>query len=211
MDEINSTLPGNMELEFEGFFIRGIFVAIKGKEKGAKKKYALLRDDGSIKITGFETVRRNWSFLAKEVQQDVLKLVLEDNVDKALNYVRAVVKDLKKGNTPLEKLILKTQITRPLDKYKAVGPHIAVARRMVEKGEMVGPGTIVRYIVVKGSGLVRDRARLSNEVREGEYDYDYYINHQLIPAVSSILAVFGYSEEDLFKESSQKGLGQFFG
>jgi DNA polymerase, archaea type len=197
-------------LEYEGYFPRGIFVSTKSSSRGAKKKYALLKEDGSIKITGFETVRRNWSFLAKEVQRDVLKFVLENKVEEALAYIKGVVNDLKKGIVPLEKLILKTQITRPLDKYKAIGPHIYVARQMAAKGELVGPGTLVKYIITQGSGLVRDRARLPQEVKEGEYASDYYINHQIIPAVSSILAIFGYSEEDLFNESSQKGLGSFF-
>ena len=227
MRDINGSLPGNMELEFEGFFTRGIFVAIKGSgkskllgvpgnsefsagtDKGAKKKYALLSSEGKIKITGFETVRRNWSVLAKEVQREVLRLVLEDKVDLAIAYTKSVVKDLKKGNMPLGKLILKTQLTRPLKNYRVLAPHILVAQKMVEQGEPVSSGTLIKYIIVKGSGLIRDRAKLPHEVKEGEYDCDYYINHQLIPAVSSILTVFNYSEEDLFQESSQTGLGKF--
>src|SRR3989338_2732303 len=78
MQEINQDLPGQMELELEGYYPKGIFVAIKGMEKGslkarlsgtsteqsvvgAKKKYALLSQEGKLKVTGFEAVRRNWS------------------------------------------------------------------------------------------------------------------------------------------------------
>ncbi|MBU0470222.1 MAG: DNA-directed DNA polymerase [Nanoarchaeota archaeon] len=210
MDEINKDLPGRMELEFEGLFPRGLFVALKGSEKGAKKKYALISKEGKIKITGFESVRRNWSALAKEVQRTVLRLVLQDKVEEAVKQVKEVVKDLKKGNVSLEKLILKTQITRELSQYSSIGPHVKVANDLVKKGFEVLPGTVVEYIIVKGSGLVRERARMPSEVSEGEYDCDYYIKNQLIPAVSSILAVLGYSEEDLFDESSQTGLGNFF-
>ncbi|MBT7992895.1 hypothetical protein HN569_03555, partial [bacterium] len=53
MNEVNFDLPGHMELEFEGYFQRGLFVSIKGSAKGAKKKYALMRKDGTLKITGF--------------------------------------------------------------------------------------------------------------------------------------------------------------
>ncbi|HLC82174.1 MAG TPA: DNA-directed DNA polymerase [Candidatus Nanoarchaeia archaeon] len=209
MDKINLCLPGKMELNLEGYFPRGIFVSVKGQDKGAKKKYALLRDDGSIKITGFEMVRRNSSALAKEAQQAVLSLVLRDQGKQALWYVRSVVKDLKKGLTPLEKLVIKTQITRELSKYKVVGPHLHVARRMIAQGQPVTLGMVVKYIVSRGSGLVRERAKLPHEIKEGEYDYDYYINHQLIPAVSGILATAGYTEEEIFKESSQQGLKGF--
>ena len=52
MEGINKNLPGQMELEFEGHYPRGIFVSLKGlkgtersergRERG-KKKYALLK------------------------------------------------------------------------------------------------------------------------------------------------------------------------
>ena len=210
MDEVNKDLPGQMELEFEGHFSKGIFVAQKGTGKGAKKKYALISESGELKITGFEYVRRNWSELAKEVQQQVLNLVLQDKVEDALAYVREIVKDLKNGKVELGRLVLKTQITRDLSKYTSIGPHVKVAKDMANKGLPVGPGMLVEYVIIKGSGLVRERARMPSEVKGGEYDAEYYLKHQLIPVVSSIFAVLGYSEEEIFNESSQVGLGKFF-
>ena len=208
MNEINFNLPGHMELEFEGHFKKGIFVAIKGTTKGAKKKYALLKEDGALKITGFEFVRRNWSPLAKEVQEHVLNLVLNDKEQEALKYVREVAKKLKSGNIPIEKLILKTQITRPIEKYTNISPHVTVAKKLKELGEKVPPGTIIEYVIAKGEGLVRDRAKIPKNVKE--YDLNYYLKNQLLPVVSEIFAVLGYSEEDLISNSSQKGLGNFF-
>ncbi len=210
MNEINFDLPGHMELEFEGYYPKGIFVAQKGSEKGAKKKYALLSEDGSVKITGFETVRRNWSQIAKEVQENVLRLVLEDKVKEAIDYVKSISQDLKAGKIPNSKLILRTQITKELSNYAAVGPHVAVAKRLAEKGEPVLPGTLVEYIIAKGFGIVRERAKLVEEVNEGDYDAEYYLYNQIIPAVSSIFTVLGYNEDEIFSESSQKGLGDFF-
>jgi len=66
LEELNSKLPGNMELELEGFFKRGLWVTTRDGKIGAKKKYALLGEDGKIKIRGFETVRRDWCALARE-------------------------------------------------------------------------------------------------------------------------------------------------
>jgi DNA polymerase, archaea type len=210
MDEINSSLPGSMELEYEGRFPRGIFVAIKGTDKGAKKKYALIDEDNHMKITGFETVRRNWSAIAKEVQEKVLRLVLEDKIEEAINYVREMIKELKNGKIDLNKLIIKTQITKPLTSYSSIGPHVAVALRMLEKGTEITPGTIVQYIIGKGSGLIRERAKMYEEIKPGEYDADYYLNNQVLPAVLGIFSVLGYKEDDLVGESSQTGLGKFF-
>ncbi len=210
MKDINKDLPGQMELEFEGYFPSGIFVPMKGSEKGAKKKYALRRENGTLKVTGFEAVRRNWSPLAKEVQQEVLHLILEEKKEEAIKYVRTIVKDLKLGQILLKKLILKTQITRELSDYDAISPHVLIAMQKVQKGERVAPGTVIEYIIVKGSGLVRERAKVPAEVKEGEYDAQYYIYHQLIPAVSSIFTVLGKSEDEIFEDTKQVGLGKFF-
>ena len=208
MTEVNSDLPGHMELEYERFYPRGIFVAIKGSSVGAKKKYALIDKKGKTKITGFETVRRNWSLLAKEIQEKVLQLVLENKVDEAVEDVRKTIKDLKEGKIALEKLVIKTQITKDLSSYSSIGPHVAVAMRMADKGEKINPGTIVQYVISSGSGLIREKAKLVEEAKD--YDVDYYLNNQLLPAVSSIFLVLGYKEEDLLSEGKQEGLSKFF-
>jgi DNA polymerase I len=39
-------------------------------------------------------------------------------------------------------------------------------------------------------------------VEEGDYDADYYVNNQVIPAVFRILEALGYTEQEL------KGLGR---
>ena len=45
VDQINEDLPGIMELEYEGFYPAGIFVSAKEGQFGAKKKYALIKDE----------------------------------------------------------------------------------------------------------------------------------------------------------------------
>ncbi len=207
--EINAALPGTMELELEGYYPRGIFVAAKGTEKGAKKKYALISKEGKLKITGFETIRRNCSPLAKDLQLEVLRMVLEDKAGLALAYVKDTIKELQAGKFPLSKLIIKTQITKELNHYSSIAPHVAIAWQMVKKGERIAPGSVIEYIICKGTGLVRDRAKIPTEVASGDYDADYYLNNQLLPAVSNIFNVLGYKEEDLTGKG-QTGLGKFF-
>ncbi len=208
MEKINKDLPGKMELEFEGFFPRGIFVGLKGSSRGAKKKYALIKEDGSMKITGFEMVRRNWSIFAKEVQEEVLSLVLNNKNEEAVQYVKQKIEELRKGEVPISKLIIKTQITRELSKYSSISPHVKIAQKLADRGMRIVPGMSIAYVISKGSGLVRDRAMIPEEVTE--YDVEYYLKHQLMPAVESILAVLGYSEEELLSGSKQEGLGKFF-
>ena len=219
VNKINETLPGSMELEFEGFFPRAIFVASKGdkdKTTGAKKKYAMIDEEDNLKIVGFETVRRNWSKVAKVTQKEFLRLVLTNKQDEAMIYLKQVIKDLKEHKLTADQLILKMQLKQPVDKYKSIGPHVKVAKDMIKKGIDVKAGTLIEYIVKEGTGPIRDRAIMPQEFQENnqnkkqiKYDVKYYLNNQLLPSIESILNVLNIKIDQLTKESSQSGLGGF--
>ena len=208
VDEVNIELPELMELELENYFVDGIFVSTKNARGGAKKRYALLSKEGIIKIRGFETVRRDWSLVAKETQMKVLNFILKDkSPEKAFDYVKQIIDKLRKKEISIDKVTMFTQIQKNIEDYESIGPHVSAAKLMQKKGELVGPGTMVRYIVVKGNGPIRDRVKLPEDIKENEYDDEYYIKNQVIPAVETILAVFGYNAEQLIQDGSQKGLG----
>lgn len=211
-EKINTEIPELMELEFEGFYPRGIFVSAKLTGYGAKKKYALLNEDNDIIIKGFETVRRNWSPIAKEVQEEVINIILrENNIEKAVKYVQQVIKDLKSNSYPIEKVIISTQLQKDIGTYEQHGPHVAAAQRMKNKGIPVGPGTPVQYVIVSGKEKIRDRARLPEEVTQKDYDSEYYINNQVIPGVDRIFDVLGRKIIDEVLAKEQSKLQSFFG
>lgn len=210
-ESINLELPGLMELEYEGFYPAGIFVSAKIGPFGAKKKYALLSEAGTLKIKGFETVRRNWSLIAKDVQENVLGIILKENdTKKALEYVKGVINDLRSKRIPVEKVVIHTQLQKDILDYTSKGPHVAVAQRLKNKGRSIAPGTIIKYVVTQGSDIIRNRAKLPEEVKENEYDADYYINNQVIPSVERIFNVLGYKKEDLLEIKEQTKLEGFF-
>lgn len=210
VERINQDLPKLMELDYENYYPRGIFVATKGTEAGAKKKYALIDSKGQLKIRGFETVRRNTSFIAKDIQRDVLQIVLSENdPKKAVVHVKKVIADLKAHLVPKDKVVIVTQLTKSVDEYEAVGPHVAAAMRMKERGMSVGGGTLVKYVVQQGKGKIRDRVKLEDEANQDEYDAEYYIENQVLPAVERILDVLGVSVDEVQKKGSQSTLGSF--
>lgn len=210
-ESVNRELPGLMELEYDGFYPRGLFVSAKEGPYGAKKKYALLTENNELKVRGFESVRRNWSLIAKETQEAVLKIILkEKKIEKAFEYVKKVIGDLREKKVLLEKVVIHTQLQKDVESYDSVGPHVKVARRMKGQGISVGPGSMIRFIVTRGSGGIGDRARLPEEVKEDGYDADYYIKNQVVPAVERIFNVFNYKKEDLLESKEQEKLGKFF-
>ncbi len=200
-----------MELDYEGFYPTGIFVSAKMSGYGAKKKYALMSEEGFIKIKGFETVRRNWSPVAKEMQEKVLGIILkEEDVEKAAAYVKETIKKLKNKEIPLKKVIIFTQLSKPIESYEAIGPHVAIAQKMRAKGIEVAPGTTLEYVITSGEGRIRDRAKLPDEVSETDYDADYYINNQILPSVDKIFEVLGKDIKSEIEQKEQHSLRKFF-
>ncbi len=213
VESINATLPGLMEIEYEGFYPRGIFVSAKEGAYGAKKKYALLSEDNHIIIKGFETIRRNWSFIAKETQREVLNIILKDgNPKKAFNYVKEVIINLREKKIPIEKVVIHTQLQKAISEYDSIGPHVAAAQRMIDKGIPVGPGSLIKYVITKGKSKekIRDRAKLPEEISKDDYDQDYYINNQIIPSVEKIFEVLGFEKDDLINSLDQSKLDTYF-
>ncbi len=214
LKKMNSDLPGIMELELEGFFKRGIWVTTRAGNIGAKKKYALIGEDGKLKIRGFETVRRDWCGLAREVQNKVIEYVLEDgNCVRALDYVKRIIKKLKSREVPLHELIIKTQLKKPLAEYRAISPHVIAARRMKELNMPVSSGNLIEYYIAnpekgKKRGLVRERVRLPEEPEEA-YDTEYYLNKQVLPAVENIFQVFNINVKEVIDGKKQTTLKDF--
>ena len=211
VDKINSKLPGIMGLEYEGLYKSGVFVAAKGTESGAKKKYALLSHDGKMKVKGFETVRRNLSKVAKETQEKVLKmLLLEKDSEEIADYVKKVVRDIREKQIEIDKVIITTQISKEISNYANVPPHVAVAKKLEKRGQKVKAGTTVGYVVTGRKGAIRDRVSLPDELKGKEYDAEYYVTNQVLPAVEKLLEVIGYDSTQLAQTHEQKKLESFF-
>jgi DNA polymerase I len=201
LDMINSKLPENMELEFEGFYKRGIFIT--------KKRYALIDENNKIIIKGLEFVRRDWANIAKKTQRAVLEtLLIEGNVEKARKIIQNVIDDLKKGKVDKEDLIIYTQLTKDPKEYKTTAPHVEVAKRILKKGGRLRVGDVIGYIITSGEKSISERAKLPEEAKD--YDVEYYIENQILPPVLRIMEALGVSKEELKNFGKQITLDDFF-
>lgn len=75
-------LESHLELRFESHYLRFLMPTTRGGDRGAKTRYAgiVRKPDGStaLVVRGLETVRRDWSPLARRVQHELLRRVLGD-------------------------------------------------------------------------------------------------------------------------------------
>lgn len=211
LKEINSKLPGVMELGLEGFFEKGLWVSTRGGTIGAKKKYALIDEKGKVKIRGFETVRRDWCGISRKMQDKVIRLILKDgNEKKALEYVKEVIKDIKNRKISKEDLIIRSQLKKPISEYKLISPHVIAAKRMKEQNIPLSQGNLIAYYIAESKDkkkLVRDKVKLPEE--KGEYDIQYYLERQILPAVENIFQVFKINIKEVIDGKKQMTLGDF--
>ncbi|HJZ18811.1 MAG TPA: DNA polymerase domain-containing protein, partial [Candidatus Nanoarchaeia archaeon] len=211
LKELNSELPGIMELELEDFYVRGIWVTKRTGIIGAKKKYALIDKNKRLKIRGFETVRRDWCALSRKVQNNVIKMVLENgNEKKALEYAKEIIDKIKKRKIEKTELMIRTQLKKPILEYRAISPHVIAARKMEEARIPISQGNLIEYYISETKEkkkLIREKVKLPDE--EGEYDIEYYLEHQILPAVENIFQVFGIDINEVINKKNQGKLNKW--
>jgi len=195
---VNSVLRKPMELEYESFYPSGLFLEKKGEAGGAKKRYALLTENGELVLKGVEAIRGDWSKIAKDTQRRVLEILLKDkNVDAAAKYVNEVISNVKSRKVDISDMIIQVKLTKNLNEYSSKGPHVIAGEIYSSKGYNVGRGFVVNYIISEGKGKLADKVILAEGAKPKDYDIEYYINNQIMRAVFKIFEIFGYSQEKL--------------
>jgi len=164
----------------------------------AKKKYAGLRTDGQLDVVGLEAVRGDWSILARDVQMNVLRMVLEDaNPSRATNYVRDLTSDLKSKNLPLSSYVIWKTLTKPPNEYEVNAPHVEAAKKMSKDGWSVSTGDKVGFVITRKPGKLYQKAEPQYRTTVDDIDYGYYVNNQILPSALRILEILGVSESQL--------------
>ncbi len=203
-------LESALELQFETHFRRFLMPTIRGAEAGSKKRYAgLVRDeDGSERLVfkGLETVRTDWTPLAKTFQQELYRRVFlgEPYRDYVRGYVQDVVQRGLAGEVD-ERLVYRKRLRRRLDDYRRhVPPHVRAARLADQLNDRLGRprqyqhGGWIRYVMtVAGPEPL--------EARHSAIDTEHYLTRQLQPVADAILPFVG----DDFATLIDRQLGLF--
>jgi DNA polymerase-2 len=181
-------LESALELQFETHYKRFLMPTIRGAEEGSKKRYAGLvtRADGTDEMVykGLETVRTDWSPLARQFQQELYSRIFHRKPYQ--DYVRDYVRKTLAGEFD-DRLIYRKRLRRTLDDYQRnVPPHVRAARIADDYNDQQGRprqyqngGWISYVITVAGPEPL--------EIRSAPIDYDHYVTRQLQPVADAIL------------------------
>jgi DNA polymerase-2 len=185
-------LESALELQFETHYSRFLMPTIRGAEEGSKKRYAglVVAADGSSEMVfkGLETVRSDWSPLARQFQRELYLLIF--NRQPYQDYIRDYVRRTLAGELD-ELLIYRKRLRRRLDDYQRnVPPHVRAARMADEYNDQQGRprqyqngGWISYVITLAGPEPL--------ETRRTTIDYDHYLTRQLQPVADAILPFVG--------------------
>jgi len=199
-------LDSALELQFETHYSRFLMPTIRGAEEGSKKRYAGLvsRPDGSREMVfkGLETVRSDWSPLAREFQQELYARIF--NRLPYRDYVRDYVRRTLAGELD-ELLIYRKRLRRPLHDYQRnVPPHVRAARLADDYNDRQG-----RPRQYQNGGWISYLITLAGpeplETRSSAIDYEHYLTRQLQPVADAILPFVG----DDFATLVDRQLGLF--
>jgi len=189
-EHLASTLGLNsaLELQFETHFKRFLMPTTRGTEEGSKKRYAGLVQgpDGAERMVfkGLETVRTDWSPLAREFQQALYRRIFTGQPWKG--YVQDYVRQTR-GGLHDDKLVYRKRLTRPLADYvRNVPPHVRAARLADDFNKAQG-----RTLQYQRKGWISYVMTLNGpeplEARHALLDYEHYITRQLQPIADAIL------------------------
>ncbi|KTW30100.1 DNA-directed DNA polymerase delta POL3 [Pneumocystis jirovecii RU7] len=180
-DYVTNKLIKPIKLEFEKVYFPYLLIS--------KKRYAGLfwtkpETFDKIDSKGIETIRRDNCRLVSTVIETILrKLLIDQDVDGAQNYVKRVISDLLQNKIDMSNLVITKTLTK--SDYISKQAHVELAERIRKRDSGLAPtlGDRVAYIIVKGAK--GDQTFLRSEdpiyVLENNIPIDtkYYLDNQL--------------------------------
>ncbi len=181
-----------LELQFERHYRRFLMPTIRGTEVGSKKRYAGLAGEGAqerLIFKGLETVRSDWTELAKQFQQGLYQRIFHD--EDPGPFIAETIRQTRAGERD-DALIYHKRLRRRLADYeKNQPPHVKAAR--LADDALVRQGLPPRH---------QHRGRISYLMttqgpepvawQQHPLDYEHYIQKQLRPIADGILPFIGH-------------------
>ena len=191
-----------IRLEHEAHYDWVAFVPQRESDAGALTKYfGKVAGDDDFKIRGIEARQRSTPPFIEDVQRSCLeRLDATRSPDAVLDCLQDAIKRLHAGMVPVEQLVERNRVSKPLEGYTQNTQNVAALKRARDQDLAVHPGQDIEYVVVDDEKNSRERVALAHEEIES-YDPSYY-ETQLVRAIESVLSPLGWDRTDIRQELS---------
>jgi DNA polymerase-2 len=185
-----------LELEYETHYQHFLMPTIRGSEMGSKKRYAGMCD-GKLVFKGLETVRSDWTALAKQFQIELYQLVFSQHDPS--DFIRNTVDETRTGQRD-HQLVYHKRLRRKLDEYvKNVPPQVRAARLADEHNRLNN-----KPLQYQNRGsiayLITQNGPQPEQHQTAAIDYQHYIDKQLKPVAEAILPFIGLTFENIVSD-----------
>jgi len=164
-----------IQLEHEAHYDWVAFVPQRESDAGALTKYfGRVAGHDEFKIRGIEAGQRSTPPFIEDIQRDCLeRLDATRSPDAVLDCLQGAIKRLHAGMVPVEQLVERNRVSKPLEGYMQDTRNVAALKRARDQDLAIHPGQDIKYVVVDGEKSTRERVALAHEEVES-YDASYY-------------------------------------
>lgn len=166
-------------------------------------RYFGVFQDGSLKVRGIESRRRDTPLFIVETQEQVLNCLaqarhadeLADQLPRVFAILRRCLADLRARKIPLPRLLVSQKLSRALPEYRSPSPAARAAAQLQAIGKTLRPGQCVRFIYTLGEPGVY-AWDLPEPLDPARVDVTRYTT-LLIRAAATVLQPLGFGEKEL--------------
>ncbi len=139
-----------IRLEHEAHYDWVAFVPQRESDAGALTKYfGKVAGNDEFKIRGIESRQRSTPAFIEEVQRYCLEQFDSTRSSEAvLGCLQNAIDRLHAGTVPVEKLVERNRISKPLEEYTQSTQNVAALQRARDQSLAVHPGQDIEYVVV---------------------------------------------------------------
>ncbi len=132
------------------------------KKVPVANRYFGVFQSGEIKCRGIELRRHDTPKFISEIQSEVLELLARspdaDHISEYLPKIQSLIDgklyELRHHLIPLEKLIVRQTLSRPVNEYRVPSRAAIAAKQLEDAGKFLRPGQTVRFIYTLGEPQV---------------------------------------------------------
>jgi DNA polymerase elongation subunit (family B) len=203
VEHMKTIFPEPMSLEFDGFHKKFLLLS--------KKRYAeiLIDKNGNlsdIKSKGTLLVKRDFALVVKSIYGGIINLFFNDRKQEIPDYILDEYQKIFTRQYPTEKFIVTKSMSKSIGEYTGVTipAHVALAKRMIERGQEVVTGSRLRYVFTT-EGRITDKQ--SEKIEEVDFfndhreimrlDYLYYLKSQYRQVDDLVSLIFEKELEEI--------------
>ncbi|KAJ1990082.1 DNA-directed DNA polymerase delta [Coemansia spiralis] len=203
-EHVTSEFIKPIKLEFEKVYFPYLLI---NKKRYAGLYWTRTEKYDKLDTKGLETVRRDNCELVPLVLDTCLKMLLIDrNVDGAVEYTKGVIADLLQNKIDLSMLVITKQLSKT--DYAGKQAHVELAERMRKRDAGSAPqlGDRVPYVIIKGTKNAKAYEKAEDPIyvldNNLPIDTTYYLEHQLTnPLMRIFEPILGTKVNSIFKGS----------